>query len=865
METANASASGAVVSAATVASRAPVFSIAPLAPVLAALAAGIIMDRSFDPFHTKNWLMLALVAFTTALMLLRRGLLSSAAVVAGIVALGGAWHHDRWNDLARDDLSCGVSETPRPVWVRGVISELLGLRNYQGYGPGDPPRIMTRLVLEISQVTEGRQWRAASGRALMIVAGDCSRFGPGQPVEAAGQLARVAGPLNPGEFDYRAYLRTQGIQLRLLVDDPSGLYPDPGGAEWKWVRWLGEVRTTCREHLMENLDARTAPLAGALILGQREEIDPEDNDAFARTGTTHLLAISGLQLQALAAALALCFRVVGFPRRLAYSAVALATIGYALLVGLAPSVVRSAVMTLTFCLAVIVNRSPRPANTLALAGVLTLILNPFFLFDVGCQLSFLAIGALIWLVPPAHVQFNKLVERTRSALVGPRSPLDELEADLQPWWRHAVQCLGSWTLSGVLTSLVVWLAALPLVALRFHLVSPIGVILNIPLIPLTSLALLLGALGMSFSMAWNPLGVLPIMAADGLLRITEAIVRWGVAQSWGHRFVVGPSWSIVLTFHALLGLATVLTMHAKRMSSPSRARLWQAVLWCVAVAWIVSGWLLAGHRRGVPPLDGDVLAVGHGLAVILQLEGGPTLLYDCGRMADPHVGRRIIAPALWSRNVTKIDSVFLSHADQDHFDALPDLLDRFTIGEVVIPPGFLNEENPAAALLLEQVRARGVPVRTIAAPATWDEGGAHFSVLHPPADWHPETSDNARSLVLDIGYAGRHVLLTGDLDQLGTFELTSAPRPEIPVDLMLAPHHGGKSANPSMLYNWAKPRTVMVSQRMPATGTNDALTPLERSGIPLLRTWQRGAVHIEWRADRVITEGFLDHHDRPRS
>jgi competence protein ComEC len=840
-----------------------VFSIAPLAPVLAALAAGIVIDRSADPLQTENWLTLALAAVTTAVLLLRRTLLSSVAVFAGIVALGGAWHHYRWNNFARDDLSWGVSETPRPVWVRGVISELLGLRTYEGYGPGDPPRVMTRLVLEIREVTEGRQWRAASGRVLMIMAGDCARFGPGQPVEAAGQLARVAGPLNPGEFDYRAYLRTQGIQLRLLVDDPSGLYPDPSGADWNWVRWLGDVRATCREHLMQNLDTRTAPLAGALILGQRDDIDPEVNDAFARTGTTHLLAISGLQLQALAAALALCFRLFGLPRRLAYSTVALATIGYALLVGLAPSVVRSAVMTLTFCLAVIVNRYPRPANTLALAGVLTLILNPFFLFDVGCQLSFLAIGALIWLVPPAHVQFNKLVERIRSTLVGPRSPLDKLEEDLQPWWRHAVRHLGSWTVLGLLTSLVVWLAALPLVALRFHLVSPIGVLLNIPLIPLTSFALLLGALGMALSMAWNALGVLPIMAADGLLRITEAIVRWGVAQSWGHRFVAGPSWSIVLVFYVLLGLATFLTMHTTRIASPSRAFLGQALLWCMVVAWIVPGWLLAGHRRGVAPLDGDVLAVGHGLAVILQLESGRTLLYDCGRMADPHVGRRIIAPALWSRKVTRIDSVFLSHADQDHFDALPDLLDRFTIGEVMIPPGFLNEENPAAALLLAQVRARGVPIRTIAAPASWDEGGAHFSVLHPAAGWHPEASDNARSLVLDIAHSGSHLLLTGDLDQLGVVELTSSPKPVPPVDLMLAPHHGGKTANPSWLYDWARPKAVVVSQRSPTFGSTDALTPLERSGIPLVRTWQCGAVHFQWGPDRIITEGFLDQRNPP--
>jgi len=80
---------------------------------------------------------------------------------------------------------------------------------------------------------------------------------------------------------------------------------------------------------------------------------------------------------------------------------------------------------------------------------------------------------------------------------------------------------------------------------------------------------------------------------------------------------------------------------------------------------------------------------------------------------------------------------------------------------------------------------------------------------------------------------------------------------------MLAHHDGGESANPTWLYSWARPRIVVVTRRMPALGTTDALTPLERSGIPLLRTWQRGAVHFQWRADHIVTEGFLDYPDKP--
>jgi competence protein ComEC len=414
----------------------------------------------------------------------------------------------------------------------------------------------------------------------------------------------------------------------------------------------------------------------------------------------------------------------------------------------------------------------------------------------------------------------------------------------------------------VLISAVVWLAALPLVALRFHLVSPIGILLNIPLIPLTNVALLLGAAGLALGMIWSPFGFLPIYGADLLLRLTEAIVRWGVARSWGHRFVAGPSSTWVLVLYGLLGLAAVATWIVDRGARGSARLAWPVTLWCAVPLTMVPGWLLNGVD-GVRRLDGDVLAVGHGLAVSLRLEDGDAILYDCGRMGDPRVGRRIIAPALWSCGITRLDQVILSHADQDHYNALPDLLDRFRIGEVVIPTGFVNAGNPFASLLLEQVRDRGIPVRTVAAPWSWIRGSTRFRVLHPPADWHPEAPDNARSLVLEVEHAGRRLLLTGDLDQMGVVELAGSPPPDPPIDLLLAPHHGGKGANTSMLYSWARPQSVVVSQRMPAPGTTDALTPLEQSGIPLLRTWQCGAVHFEWRSDHIVTEGFLNQHDQP--
>ncbi len=233
---------------------------------------------------------------------------------------------------------------------------------------------------------------------------------------------------------------------------------------------------------------------------------------------------------------------------------------------------------------------------------------------------------------------------------------------------------------------------------------------------------------------------------------------------------------------------------------------------------------------------------------------GRTALYDCGKMGDPKVGRRLIAPALWSRGVRTIDLLILSHADSDHFDGLPDLLDRFEIKLVRVPPGFDGPSNPAAKLLLDEVKARGIPVESIAKGDRIDLGGGTIlAALHPGEVSRPGSTDNARSVVLEVAHAGRRLLLTGDLEGGGLTDLTA--HPSEPLDAMLAPHHGGRTSNPAWLYAWARPALVVVSQRVPSAGSRD---PLADGPFLRLRTWQNGAIRLRFTPPSLVATGFLD-------
>jgi competence protein ComEC len=810
--------------------------VAPLAPLAFAVAAGVAADRQFGPVGTSTWSLSAVILAIVAALAWRSRDLAGLAIAAAFVALGGAWHHYWWSDLAPDDLARAhwVAGERRPAWVRGVPVEAAAYRPGDG-GPGD--RGATRTVLALTGINDGRGWRAVSGKVQASIAGDRSDLEPGRALEAAGVLSAIEGPANPGEVDFRPILRARGVRLRLSVDEPSGVWTDPTGADWPWTRRLGAIRAWSARRLSSGLDPSAVPLASALLLGRREAVDPEVNDAFARTGTTHLLAISGLHLQVLAVALGACARGFGMGRKGSYGVVIAGTVGYAVLVGLAPSVVRSAAMTVGACAAGWRDRCVGPANLMSGAALATLLHNPSDLFDVGCQLSFIAVAAILWLVP-------RVLDWDAPSL----TPLDVLGRRLEPWWRMASRMGLAGLRAGLIGSAVVWLVGWPLVALRFHVVSPVAILINIPLIPLTSLALLLSGLTLLLSSVWPPLGTPFGWACGQCLGWTEAVVRRGTAWRWGHAFAPGPPWGWVLAFYALLGLATM----AGACRWRARRALWAAAIACGAMMAALPLW---PGRPGAT--EAEVLAVGHGLAVVVRSPGGATALYDCGKMGDPRVGRRLIAPALWSRGVRELDVVILSHADADHYNGLPDLLDRFPIGVVRVPPGFDGPSNPGAKALLDSVRARGIPVEPIAEGARIDlGGGTTLAAIHPREEIRPGSTDNARSVVLEVASGGRRLLLTGDLERDGLADVVA--KPPGPFDAMLAPHHGGRTSNPAWLYQWARPAQVVVSQRPLAAGSRDPLEPIARGHFPLLRTWQSGAIRFRWSPSALVADGFLD-------
>ncbi len=465
--------------------------MAPLAPVALALTAGILLDRwCMVPIAAS--LLVALVALLAWLIFLNtsRQRLALVYLMAGVAGAGSAYHHWHRYHVGAADLSRLAERDSQPARVRGVLASAPFTRSGES-GPlrSFATQATTRFVLRVQarQDVATYDWHDADGLVQMTLIGRTDDVTVGDEVEVLGRLALPSDASNPGEFDYAAFLRDQGITTTLTVLQSDEVILVRHGWPTSLFGVLAVARGWGQRTLARDLSSQHG-VASALLLGEGADMSGEDWEQYLRTGVIHVLAISGQHLVILAGFLWLVARAGGFRRRHAAPMIALLLIGYALLTGGRPPVMRAAWVIAAFAGGILLQRPVAYANTFALAWIGVIAVNPCDIFNAGCQLSFLAVAVLVWGVG-------------QWADAQPSDPLERAIDKARSW--HARSGIQSWRTMRAFYAInaAVWLMVTPLVAYHFHVVSPVALLLGPPMVLLTSVALLAG-FGFLFFAAW---------------------------------------------------------------------------------------------------------------------------------------------------------------------------------------------------------------------------------------------------------------------------------------------------------------------------------------------------------------------------
>ena len=804
----------------------------PMLSVVLALSAGIMVDR-FLYVHCHYWLSVSLIALVTSFSTRSRYYrIAVAALLVSILALAAAWHQLDWTWYRQDQLAFRLGEQTSPVCLE---ADVLSSPRLLPAPPVDPlcpfpQQRMSRMRLRIHRIRDGDCWAGASGEGTLLVAGDVLHVRCGDRVRVFAFARRPRGRLNPGLAAPQG-MRGQREIFQLRSTAPEALQRLHRAGWGSPSVWMENLRLRICHILEHQLGPADASLAEAMLVGERQLVTADQREGFFLTGTVHLLAISGLHLGLLAGVFWLAIRSGLVDRQRGLLSCIAFVLFYCWLTGGRPPIMRATILATVFCLSELSFRPVLPVNGLATAAVLVLAIDPSSLFQVGTQLSFLAVLGLV---------------RCRGLFAMPAEPVDPLDKLLRDRRPRSLQILAGLVLNirrMLVLSLAVWAITAPLVLYYFHLVSPAGILLGIALGIPVAIVLVSGMATILLSgLGWlGLLAVIPLQVGLEMIKWTIALARdLPGAYFWSP---APPSWQLAV-FYVLLFSSWCCRGRRSRICLRLGLACWVLVA-TVSTTRIV-------HRPAEDLLRATFIAVGHGTSVLLELPGGRVWLYDAGHLGHPRSAGHQVAGVLWSRGIRQIDRLLLSHADVDHFNAVPFLLERFRVKQVSVPVTLEWDASAAILALSRNLENHGVPVQAFQrGDILLAKERLSAQVLHPPAA-QVFGSDNAGSLVLEMNWGKSRLVLPGDLEADGLVMLLGTP-PRL-TSVLMAPHHGSIRSDPLEVCRWCRPRLVVISSGdWQASGE----FAYRQWGGQVSSTCQHGAITINF-----LPGGFCYRHER---
>lgn len=650
----------------------------------------------------------------------------------------------------------------------------------------------------------------------------------GSAVLLSGKIEPFYAASNPGEFDRRQYYKTLGIGGRLS----EGRLLAKSESHWAVAEALYQLRQNWKERLYSIMPPREASVMSTMLLGDDAGLDREIKELYKRNGIVHILSISGLHITLIGMTLYRLLRRMGMPVWPAALAGSGILILYGIMTGLGVSALRAIAMYLIRMLGEVLGRTYDMLTALGVAGAVTLLFNPMYLYHAGFLLSYGAVLGMGVLKPTLfggeRKQKIKRYEpgKIKSVLKG------MIYQKIQQAWESME------------ASVSVTAATLPVLLWFYYEVPIYSVFLNLLILPLMEPIMLTGILGMTLP-GMEFLGEICALLLKGYERlccIFEVLPfhTWNPGQP---KF-----WQIAVYYLLLCGAAA---------AGKGRLRGKAAKGLCICAG------LLVLSLSGLPKDKVTFLDVGQGDCICIQTAAGQNYLFDCGSSSRNGVGTYVLAPFLKRQGISHVDAVFVSHPDSDHTNGIVELLKegQITFGELILPDIEEAKKEEAFADLLaaaEECPKNPPDIRYIKAGDSFTSGKMTALCLHPPKGFSGEDA-NVYSQCFYVKWEDGplSLLLTGDTEKEGEALLLEQlkSRGIEKVAILKAAHHGSKNATGKELLSSLSPQLAVIScgkENSYGHPHEEVLRRLEEAEVQILQTPHTGAVTVTCKRGKIL-------------
>lgn len=675
----------------------------------------------------------------------------------------------------------------------------------------------------------------------------------GTIVRLNGEWERPRKAGNPGALDYQLYLYREQIHWIINVDGVDSIrfapthYSGKDSIAQKFqLKGLRQF-DAFREYLADQVETVFPPFSQGfmkgILLGTRDDLEPERLEAFSLLGLTHVLAISGMHVGLVIGGwIWLCLRFgMTYQRTLLLTLFVIPV--YITLTGAEPSAIRAGIVTMLGITAVLMKRWKNGLSLLGFTGCLMLLWNPYFLFNIGFQLSFLTTAGILWGVP----KMNK------------KLPIQN-----------------AWIRSAISITFIAQCFSFPITIYYFNQFSILSFGTNLFLVPVITLiilpfgyaALFLGMVHPGFGYI---LGKIVNSTLWGVYWSVDRLSDWEMLhQIWG----TPPKWWVILYYVFFLWLMGLWVKGEDRIHPQVKLR-WGGTIHLPRIdkhRWMISALIFImilhlGYGYSYP-LKRDVfqatfIDVGQGDSILIETPNGKRILVDGGGTLDFseqleewqkrkkmfEVGKQTVVPYLKRNGIRHLDYVVATHGDMDHIGGLRAVLSELSVGNLVW--GADRVEGSEETDLMHIARENKIKVVQAIQGQKWSiEEGIEMWVLHPARESGRSEKSNNQSVVLLLNVYGETVLLTGDIEKEGEYRILDMLeemkfRPQI--DIMKVAHHGSRTSTTERWVDFFQPSVAVISVGQDnwfGHPTKEVLQRLKAADTQIYRTDVDGAVRV---------------------
>lgn len=630
---------------------------------------------------------------------------------------------------------------------------------------------------------------------------------PGNYIYAEGTFLKGRERRNPGEFDYNKYLNSKSIPGILVCneDDSISILINKNSLI---PSVLFETRKIIDERIHELFEPETAGLLRGLLLADRSEIDFELKTQFINSGVIHVLAVSGLHVGYI---LLIFFFLFGrFNIYLRTILIVCGLLSFMFITGVPPSVFRATMMAIIILIAFLSNRSTNLINSISLAALIILLVDPGEIYNPGFQLSFSAVLSIAVIYPIIEKQINQLKISNKFV-------------------RGIILFIG--------VSISAQIGTMPFTLAYFGKLSVVAVFANLVVIPLIGIVIALAFTTLFVSLISIVIASYFAVINDLIVSFLFSIVKF--TGSFQYSFIWIPDYSVYdsVIFYGLIAILLFTIKNSIRVRG-------KIILTTLIIANIV---LFSGldDKNLLPDNELSVMAidVGQGDAILIKFPNNQTALIDAGDL-NPFFdnGERVVIPLLRYLGINKIDYGFISHLDADHYGGFLSLLYYGMIDEIFKPPPDGSDKDKRLEKFLTQLNVNvNYYTREI-----YELGGARLYILNDEKDYfYNFLSSNDKSGMMKLVYGDISILFTGDVEKKAEQYYVNKYKHFLNSDVLKVAHHGSKTSSIESFIEEVKPQLSLISVGIKNKFNHPSEEVIERiiqHGSVIHRTDESGAL-----------------------